>query len=277
MNCRISVVVPTIGRATLALSQEGLARQIRPPDEIIVVHDDERRGPGWARNRGIERSSGDIIAFLDDDAVPPPGWLSTMLQTIEETGVDGAGGSYEETDPLLKEIRASRPLPVTTVVDAFGLAGNSGNLLLKRPVLEECLRRDGYCFIESWGVYGSEDWELMMRIHAYGFRLAYVPVHVKHLRTVTVRGYMVHQFNRGVGIWLLHDQIRKRRTTPPQQSILWDPGRPAILRWVHAAGAKLIGPTNASAFSRMRFFVIHWLAEKAQGMGFLWGRIHHGR
>ena len=68
---KVSVIIPTLGRETLAQCQKALAEQTRLPDEVIVVTDHHRRGVAWARNEGIARASGDLIAFTDDDAVPP--------------------------------------------------------------------------------------------------------------------------------------------------------------------------------------------------------------
>lgn len=43
------------------------------------VHLAERHGIAGARNVGVRGSSGEIVAFLDDDAVPVPGWVSSVL------------------------------------------------------------------------------------------------------------------------------------------------------------------------------------------------------
>ncbi len=49
-------------------------------------------GVAAARNRGIEESSGEVTAFLDDDAQASPDWLENLLRCLEETGAAGAGG-----------------------------------------------------------------------------------------------------------------------------------------------------------------------------------------
>src|SRR5260370_28827668 len=39
-------------------------------------------GLSLARNRGVHRATADWIVFLDDDAVPFPDWLETLLATL---------------------------------------------------------------------------------------------------------------------------------------------------------------------------------------------------
>lgn len=274
----VSVVIPTTGRTSLSEVRESLGRQTRPADEICIVEDRARQGPGWARNRGIERTSGDIVAFLDDDTLPPPSWLDAMVRAILEEDADGAGGSFIESDPLLHAVRSLRPLPAERVVDGMGLVGNTGNLLLRRRVLDAVRRPEGGVFIESWGRYGSEDWELIMRIRQKGFRLVFVPVHVRHLRRVNCRSYMIHQFRRGVGVALLHRSIREQGCAArPQESILWDPERSRAVRLLTIVRTKVVGPVNAAHFIHRRHFILHWIAEKFQGFGYLWGMVRHGR
>ena len=80
---KISVIVPTVGRDSLALCRTALERQTRPPDEIVIVVDEFRRGVVWARNEGIARSSGDVIAFADDDVIPPADWLERLVGALD--------------------------------------------------------------------------------------------------------------------------------------------------------------------------------------------------
>lgn len=61
----ISVIIPTIGRASIADLFASLKGQ--PYDELIVELSDKQ--PTVNRNNGLKRANGDIIVFLDDDII----------------------------------------------------------------------------------------------------------------------------------------------------------------------------------------------------------------
>ncbi len=59
---------------------------------VKIVANHHKQGLSGARNTGIESSTGDVLAFLDDDATAEPGWLAAMSKTYEDDNVIGMGG-----------------------------------------------------------------------------------------------------------------------------------------------------------------------------------------
>ena len=109
---RVSVVVCTYnGSRTISECLDALTRLDYPDYEVIVVDDGstdgaaaiarryacrliqtENRGLSSARNAGLGAATGEIVAYLDDDASPDPHWLTYLAATFLSSSHAGVGG-----------------------------------------------------------------------------------------------------------------------------------------------------------------------------------------
>jgi glucosyl-dolichyl phosphate glucuronosyltransferase len=61
--------------------------------QVTVVRSTGRPGLSGARNAGLRRATGEVVAFLDDDAVAAPDWLERLAVGYGSRDVVGVGGA----------------------------------------------------------------------------------------------------------------------------------------------------------------------------------------
>lgn len=69
-----------------------LERTQRELPDIIVIPNVGSRGASGTRNSGVAASHGEVMAFLDDDAVASTTWLESLLRHFVDPDVVGVGG-----------------------------------------------------------------------------------------------------------------------------------------------------------------------------------------
>jgi len=269
----ISVVIPSTSRNLPALLETALARQTFTPIEVIHIYDEQRKGAAWARNRGIETASGDIVACIDDDCVPPVHWLASIRDTMCRYNADVVGGTYREKDPFLRARRNRQRYPGKSGPDRQGQVGTGGNIAYRKDILDRVRNQFGSVFDESFRI--SQDWELIWRLRSIGARVVFLATPVQHQKLLTPVAYLRQQFFRGIGIARL-DEVRNRigSAAVTHRSLLWsDDGSAAWSILPKLFWYKGIGPFDWRSFTSVRQFLLFWLGEKVQSIGFLWAKI----
>lgn len=194
MSPEVSVIIPAYNRRSVlgravesVLSQQGVAWELivvddcsTDPDEALytrleslghtVLRLPANVGPGAARNRGVERSRGEWLAFLDSDDHWLPGKLALHLTHLKASAL-----SIGQTDEIWYR-QGVRVVPAKP-------HRISGGDLLTRSLRAVCvssstvvLRRE--LFIESGGfdesMFVCEDYDLWLRLSA-GNRFEHLP------------------------------------------------------------------------------------------------------
>lgn len=215
-RARISVLVCTYnGAATLRETCAAISQLEYPNLEVIIVDDGstdasaaiareygftvistENRGLSNARNAALAAASGEIVAYIDDDAMPDPDWLIYLADTFARTDFVAVGG------PNL-------PVPGDgAVADAVAVSpGNPIHVLLEDREAEhipgcncafrtDALRKIGG-FDPRFRTAG-DDVDVCWRLQDRGWRIGYTPAAVVwHHRRATIRDYLRQQ--RGYG------------------------------------------------------------------------------
>ena len=73
-------------------STDGTADVLAEYGERIVVGTCANRNLSESRNVGVRLAAGEIVAFIDDDAYPDPGWLDSLVAAYDDAEVAAAGG-----------------------------------------------------------------------------------------------------------------------------------------------------------------------------------------
>ncbi|MGO8873970.1 MAG: glycosyltransferase family 2 protein [Acidimicrobiales bacterium] len=294
-----SVVVVTYERPDyVARCLDHLLAQTVPPLEIVVVDSSDgdetaamvrerypavsyvvcpagRGATATARNIGYSRTSGEVLAFVDDDAFAAPDWLEQILPLYRDPRVGGVGG---------RQIR-DQPGELTEGLDAIGLLRPDGtltgnfaadpgrtldvdhllgaNMSFRRSAIDRIGGiRDGYA-----GTCVREETDLCLRIAHAGYRLVYTPdAVVEHVAAPYAKG---QRFDLRYAYWSQKNHlillIRNFGLTRPVvraylAASLRDAGSEATTRlgrsWTRARGHDGGGAARAAGAAVLRAAVV---------------------
>ncbi|KQY31035.1 glycosyl transferase [Caulobacter sp. Root1455] len=145
------------------------------PFAVHYVHE-PRPGVAHARNAGMAKASGELIAFLDDDEEAPTGWLAALLSAQARYDADVVFGPVRARAPVgvtrhrdYLERFFSREGPAEAgVIDHYYGCGDS---LLRRAALPD----PAAPFAVERNHIGGEDDMLFGHMQAHGARFAWEP------------------------------------------------------------------------------------------------------
>jgi GT2 family glycosyltransferase len=213
---RMSVVVCTYnGAATLRQTLEVLSLLDYPNYEVIVVDDGStddsaeiagefevraistgNRGLSHARNVGMRAATGEIIAYIDDDAYPDRDWLHYLSLAFESTAHVGIGGPniVPPEDCDVAQCVACAPGGPCHVLVSDEVAEHipGCNMAFRKRALQAIGGFD-----EQFRVAG-DDVDVCWRLQARGWTIGFSPgALVWHHRRSSVRKYLKQQVGYG--------------------------------------------------------------------------------
>ncbi|HET7489583.1 MAG TPA: glycosyltransferase [Acidimicrobiales bacterium] len=209
-NVEIVVVDDGSTRAESHRVLDGIeAREWRHPLRVVRQ---PNRYLGAARNAGAAAGRGDLLVFADDDDVPMPAFVSTLVTAAQASGADAVTcamtsfheplGAPKESDSRGTWVFAGGPLYLAAVQNCLGGAA----ALVRRGALEAV---GGYH--ERHGL-GLEDWHLYVRLLVAGYSVVAVPEPLYWYRVQP--GSMRHTMSNYHSVGLVLDEYRK--LVPPE-------------------------------------------------------------
>ncbi len=213
MSPRVDIIIPTHnGREHLAVCLPALGKQTFQDFRIIVVDDastddsagylaaafpnvvvvrlERNVGLAVAINEALSHSQADLVAFLNNDTEPEPGWLAALVDAMDRYPEAGAAASklrlFDRRDHLHSagDTFSVRGVPGNRGVwqrdtgqfdheeEVFGAC--AGAALYRRAALDEAAGIDGQVLDPGFFMY-CEDVDLNWRLRLLGYPVIYVP------------------------------------------------------------------------------------------------------
>jgi hypothetical protein len=183
-NVRVSVVMPFFNHGPFIIDAlDALRHQSRPPDEIVIVDDgstdeqsrkaledlraegvvvvhEEQKGPGAARNIGVENSTGEVLFFLDSDDLVTERHIEVALETLKRAP-DDVGFVY----PDMQCFGNQEDLVVMPPYNLYWLLFR--NFCCMGGLIDRAVFDSGNQFRTDL-TYGHEDWDFFITLGVGG-------------------------------------------------------------------------------------------------------------
>ena len=253
-----TVVVCTRNRVSeLAVGLPALAKLVEKGHQVLIVDncpsDDSTNrlvasypgityvnephpGLDIARNRGLREATGEVVAFIDDDAVPDDGWLEALLFDFDDpmvavvTGITlpleldtQAQSWFEKTNGFGRGFERRTFDSATMSVVGTGQVGAGVNMAIRCSTLGEIGLFDEALDGGTPTLSGG-DQEFFYRTLARGYRIVYEPkalVWHKHRREWKALRHTIFGYGVGLYAWWTKTLFVEKELTLLYWGTLW--------------------------------------------------------
>ncbi|HKO28451.1 MAG TPA: glycosyltransferase, partial [Solirubrobacteraceae bacterium] len=190
-------------------SVDGTVELARERRGVRLIESTENRGLAAARNLGFGAATGEIVAYLDDDARPDADWLRQLALAFERSSHAAIGGpnlAPPDDGTVAQCVAAAPGGPVHVLVDDDLAEHIPGcNMAIRR----DCLEAIGGFDPRYW--IAGDDVDLCWRLQREGYTIGFSPAAVVwHHRRGSVRSYLKQQYEYGKAEGQLHKKWPER-------------------------------------------------------------------
>jgi GT2 family glycosyltransferase len=203
----VSFVIPCRPGETPKEAIEAIKKLDYPQEKIEIIVEKGLNPPNQ-RNRGIKKSTGEIIAFIDDDCNFKRNWLQKAVKYFEneKVGIVGGPNLTPKCDSFLSHCfgyAMSSFFGTASMSYRYKLANETREATEQRLILANMLCRRSIFEKEIYfneKLFPNEENEFMNRVAKQGYLMLYAPdIYVYHPRKKTVRGFAKQLFGYGSG------------------------------------------------------------------------------
>jgi len=168
-----------------------------PLDPVIA----EQLGLAQVRNvlvaRALSYPDVRLVAMIDDDEWPSPGWLDGLLRVQQQTGADVVEGSIRFEGAKTGAAGFDGVNDMRRPTGPVAMLEGAGNILIARSCLERLARP---WFDPAFALTGGEDRDFFERVRASGGRFAWSDEGLAYTRVAEHRQSLSWLFARAYGV-----------------------------------------------------------------------------
>lgn len=239
------------------------------PRLITLVVERQTQSPAAARNKGIERASGSVFAFIDSDMTVEETWLEAVVTSLQDGNQKHLSCAVKIYTPRGQETLAAKydhifAFPIQKYIEESDFSG-AGGLVVRKEVLEAVGPFDTQLLFNA-------DKELTRRVHEEGFELHFEPnITTYHPARTSIANQLKKSFRIGRSIIHLHKAYPER----------FNAGNPFRLRRYLPANPRwfwlqIKNEPIDTGYEAMGLYLIATLKKFARSAGLLYEHIKNG-